>query len=799
MRSSRRWTVWLTTVGLVAGTTAAVAPSSALAGPAADTQPTRAAATATSSDELLGPFEAKRRALKQKALADVAAGRATPEKRGGSTVVKVGGDTPTTNSRIPGAKSPYVELSRETTDQIFVVLAEFGDKRSPQYPDQDTDPDTAGPARFDGPLHNKIPAPDRTVDNSTVWQADYNRQYFQDIYFKTDPGAESVANYYSTQSSGRYSVKGQVTNWVKVPFNEARYGRSDGYPCSTNVCSNTWALVADAVKAWANSQVAQGKTTAQIAAGLAAFDKWDRYDFDGDGNFNESDGYIDHFQIVHSGGDQADGDPIYGEDAIWSHRWYAYGDAAGSTGPADNKLGGTQIGRTGLWIGDYTIQPENGGLSVFVHEYGHDLGLPDSYDTAGGDNNNEYWTLMAQSRLGARGDAGIGERPGDIGAWQKFQLGWLDYETVVAGQSRKLELGPAEYNSANAQAALVVLPKKRVTTSLGQPYAGSKQWWSTQGDDLTTSLTRRVDLTGKPSATLTFKTRYDIEEDYDYLYVQSSVDNGKTWTPLGGTVDGKAFTRDGGGQPALTGSTGGAWKSASVTVAGGKSTAIRYLYRTDGAVQGLGFFADDIAMTAGTQTLFTDGAESGFNGWTAKGFTPTASSKSSDYDNFYLASNRTYVGYDKYLETGPYNFGFGPSRPDYVEHYAYQQGVLMTYWDTSQVDNNTNTHPGQGLALIIDAHPRTVYNLQGVPWRSRIQMYDAPFSKKTADSFTLHVNGEPNYIRGQAGNPTFDDTQTYWFADQPNHGVKLPKSGTTMTVLSQTGTNAVVQFGASAS
>ena len=51
-----------------------------------------------------------------------------------------------------------------------------------------------------------------------------------------------------------------------------------------------------------------------------------------------------------------------------------------STGPADNPVGGTQIGNTGVWIGDYTIQPENGGRSVFYHEYGHDLGLPDDYN-----------------------------------------------------------------------------------------------------------------------------------------------------------------------------------------------------------------------------------------------------------------------------------------------------------------------------------------------------------------------------------------------------------------------------------
>ena len=30
---------------------------------------------------------------------------------------------------------------------------------------------------------------------------------------------------------------------------------------------------------------------------LPHLDLWDRYDYDGDGNFNEPDGYIDHFQL----------------------------------------------------------------------------------------------------------------------------------------------------------------------------------------------------------------------------------------------------------------------------------------------------------------------------------------------------------------------------------------------------------------------------------------------------------------------------------------------------------------------
>ena len=65
---------------------------------------------------------------------------------------------------------------------------------------------------------------------------------------------------------------------------------------------------------------------------------------------------------MHAGGDQADGDPYQGEDAIWAPPLVRLRDRRGRTGPADNQLGGTQIGDTGLWVGDYTIQPENGGL-----------------------------------------------------------------------------------------------------------------------------------------------------------------------------------------------------------------------------------------------------------------------------------------------------------------------------------------------------------------------------------------------------------------------------------------------------
>ncbi len=746
------------------------------------------------ADDLPNALESKRRELRQQAVSGVLSGRVKTEVRNGSLVAKLGqAGQGNTNNRKSG-KDQYVELAREKTDRIFVILVEFGDQRSPNYPDQDTDPDTPGPVRFDGPLHNQIPQPNRAVDNSTVWQADYNRQHFQDLYFGT---GESLKNYYEAQSSGRYSVGGTVTDWVKVPLNEARYGRSDGFPCASNVCSNTWALIRDAANQWVNDQVAQGRSLADVTAELKTFDQWDRYDFDSDGDFNEPDGYLDHFQIVHAGGDQADGDPIYGEDAIWSHRWYAF-QSVGVTGPPNNLLGGTQLGTTGMWIGDYTIQPENGGRSVFYHEYGHDLGLPDDYNIInGGDNNNEHWTLMAQSRLGAKNDEGIGERGGDIGAWNKLQLGWLDYETVVAGQTKTIDLGPQEYNSAKAQGIVVVLPKKAVVTDLGPPATGSGQWYSGTGNNMTSTLTRQVRLPAGAAA-LTFKARWDIEDcgpdPCDYAYVE--VDSGSgTWTPIAGNI---ANAAEGNG---IDGTQAG-YTDASFDLSAyaGTTIGLRIRYATDPAVAGNdpdvpnGIFLDDIAITAGGSTVFSDGAEAGANGWTATGFSIVGASVTNFFDNYYIAGNRSYVSYDQYLKTGPYFFGYGTALPDKVDHYAYQQGLLISYWDLSYADNDTFEHPGSGRNLYIDSHPQPFYGLNGLPFRSRVQVYDAPFSLTKADSFTLHINGQPSYIRGQNAQPLFDDTKTYWYAAVPNQGVKLPAAGVKIRVLDQNGTSMRVRI-----
>ncbi|WP_328298891.1 immune inhibitor A [Streptomyces sp. NBC_00435] len=783
--SARRRALRAAAVGVTLAATAATGAAFTMAqadqGRSVPTTADRQDPTAPSKEQvkhnLDGPFTKQQEAAKKAALEQVLTGKKGVEQRGASKVVKLD-------------EKKYVELGREKTDKIFTILVDFGDQVDSTTmfdPDGPGGPKPPAPKYGGnaGPAHNQIAQPDRATNNSTAWRKDFNRAYFQDLYFGTGQGKNSLKTYYEKTSSGRYSVDGEVADWVKLPYNEARYGSNY---CGQTNCANVWDTVKDGVTAWADAQKKAGKTDAEIKATLSQYDQWDRNDFDGDGNFNEPDGYIDHFQIVHAGEDESAGGGVQGTNALWAHRWYAYGTDAGKTGPANNKAGGTQIGSTGIWVGDYTMQPENGGLGVFAHEYGHDLGLPDLYDTSGGGENSVgFWSLMSAGSWLGNGKDSIGDLPGDMNAWDKFQLGWLNYDVAKAATKSTHKLGVAEYNTKDKQALLVELPKKQVKTEIVAPAEGSSQWWSNMGDDLKNTLTRSVDLTGKTSAALSLKGWWDIEAEYDFLYTEVSTDGGATWTALAGTADGTAIPVDASGSPSLTG-VSGAWKNLnySLDAYAGKKVDLRFRYQTDGGAGGKGFTADALTITANGSTLFTDGAENGDNGWTGKGFSRVGNGFTKEYAQYYLAENRRYVSYDSTLKVGPYNFGFTNTKPNWVEHYPYQDGLLIWQWDTSQKDNNTSQHPGAGLVLPIDANAKPMKWSDGTLLRNKIQPYDATFSAYSTDAFTLHKNGEALFLKPKPTNLVFDDHKgKYYYDENPTGSVKVTDTNTKIKIVKE--------------
>lgn len=731
-----------------------------------------AAAPGSNADNLKSPFGEKQGELRQQALEKVLKGEA--KGTGKNKVVKLG-------------KGKYAELAREGEDTILTILGEFGTGVATTH--------HGGHGGTPGPLHNQIPAPNRSVDNVTIWAPDFSEAYFEDLLFSAAPGASTMRNYYIEQSSGRYAVNGDVSPWVQVPNNAASYGANY---CDDIVCQDTWLFVNDSIDAFA----ATFADAAALNAYLAPFDVWDRYDADLDGNFLEPDGYIDHFQSVHAGEGEETGGGAQGTDAIWSHRWYAYFGANGPDGPGVNaggvNYGGVKIGNSNYWIGDYTVEPENGGVGVFAHEFGHDLGLPDLYDTSGNtggaENSTGFWTLYSSGSYGSTGRPadGIGSKPVHLGNYEKVVLGWLNYEVASAGQPSSHRMGPSEFNSKDAQGVFVLLPDRVVPLDLGAPCAecGSAYFYSDSGDNLSNTMTRTVGGGGA----LTAKVRYETEANWDYAFLEASSNGGTSWTPILTNQSDSAATDQSGlnsSGTGLSGDTGGLWTDLTATLPAG-TNAVRFRYATDGAFVLPGFQVDNIAIDG---TLIGT-AETTTEGWTFAGFRITSGAETQAFFNAYILSNRQYIGFDESLRTGPYNFGNLITTPNWVEHFPYQAGLLVEYWNDQYADNNVGDHPGEGLVLPVDAHPEFSHWADETLMRPRILASDAAFGLDTVPSLTVHNNGVAVTIPSKPAVPVFNDANNPWAncdahactgshigRYQPGwYSVNIPNTGTTVRV-----------------
>jgi immune inhibitor A len=183
----------------------------------------------------------------------------------------------------------------------------------------------------------------------------------------------------------------------------------------------------------------------------------------------------------------------------------------------------------------------------------------------------------------------------------------------------------ADYVAFEGQGTLTVefTGTTQVKVVPNDPHSGTYQWWSNRGDDSDMTLTHTFDLSGVDQATLQFWTWYDIEEDWDFAYVEVSTDGGQTWDILPGQyTTGENKSGNSFGQ-AWTGISGGGdtpqWVQEQVDLSDyvGQVIDVRFEYITDDAVNHAGFLLDDIAIPA---IGYFDDAESGDGGWMAAGF-----------------------------------------------------------------------------------------------------------------------------------------------------------------------------------
>jgi len=171
------------------------------------------------------------------------------------------------------------------------------------------------------------------------------------------------------------------------------------------------------------------------------------------------------------------------------------------------------------------------------------------------------------------------------------------------------------------------------------PYSGEYVFWSNKGDESNMTLTREFDFSQiSGPLTLIYQTWYDLEEDYDYLFLVASED-GETWQILrtpSGTDENPSGNSYGWGYNGAS----GAWIEEQVDVSqfAGKQVQIRFEYITDMAVNGEGFLLDDVRIS---EINYSEDFEVGEGGWQAEGFVRIKNQLPQSYQISIIRNGRT--------------------------------------------------------------------------------------------------------------------------------------------------------------
>jgi immune inhibitor A len=652
----------------------------------------------------------------------------------------------------------YKDAEQTTEAKLLTILVEFNDQANDDFSNTMV-PETVFESREcvpgttqNGPLHNNIPNPAEAEheDNNSMWVEDFSSDFFDKMLY-TDRGIRervrpdlrgpdgrrgidisgyTMKNMYEEMSQGAYTVTGEATPWVKVDHSEAWYGANT---CAQDPETGEWdAGPPQGMQGHPDNPIGPGALAVDAVKKLseqdpsfpwADYDIEDQGDVDGDGNVHEPNGVIDHVVLVHAGEDKSGGGGAQGPYAIWAH--------------SSAVAGGAQIPGTDLEISNYIVQPEDSGVGVFAHEYGHDLGLPDLYDTSGAaDSDIDFWDLMSS---GSHSGPIFQSMPTHMGLWDKWVLGWADPLTLEPGDRRRVVAVGQNSRPLKGTEDGVILNLPDKTTTLAEPHSGENMWWT--GSDQSwadNTITRTVDVPAAADARFWMWNNYVIEEDWDYGFVEVSTDGGSTWneqkvfdesgaevsTPDGYSDPNGRMGDYGNKKYGLTGATE-EWQHQYVdlTPFAGQSVQVRLRYATDAAFQERGWFADDLSVTADGTEVWTDDVENGANGWTAATGTWTDTTgagwtiDTGTHVNaqFYLAEWRNFDGFDEGLK---YAYDTTYSRDSWkVEKLRYNApGMIVSFRDTAfgsgmdvtnHVTSNLTSLPSEGAKgglLIVDSH-----------------------------------------------------------------------------------------------
>lgn len=281
----------------------------------------------------------------------------------------------------------------------------------------------------------------------------------------------------------------------------------------------------------------------------------------------------------------------------------------------------------------------------------------------------QYW-LGAYTYVSDGGTGADGPYPlaGDAGAFDGF-AGELNVPRSARNQDHTASflttsgfLPPAEFPQFTSSS---VADWVRPGGAPYDPRTGDWYVYSQQDDVSYKRLSRTVDLTTATSGELTFWTSYDIETDWDYMFVEAHPVGSDDWTTL---PDANGHTQQGTGDSCTSGwdelhpflahyqdptdcspvgttgewhaATGGSngWQEWSVDLSdyAGQQVEVSISYASDWGTQGLGVFVDDATVVVdGTET--STSFEDDLGGWSVAGAPEGSEPNNNDWQRDQLA------------------------------------------------------------------------------------------------------------------------------------------------------------------
>jgi M6 family metalloprotease-like protein len=279
-----------------------------------------------------------------------------------------------------------------------------------------------------------------------TWQ-DFNDKY--NVEGDTAYGATgSLSEYYMDCSHGRLNINFTVVGPYTLSNTSAYY--------SANA---TW----DRVREMAHDAVMAADSNVDFS----------NYDSDGDGK-------VDFVHIIYAGtGRNSTGNV----DEIWPHSWY-FGDSVIVDGVGFRKYSCSNERQSASRIN---------GIGTAAHEIGHDLGLPDFYDTDYAGSGGQSTTLGEWELMDAGSYNNNANTPPYINSYAAYNLGWID-SLITLTDTKDCLLSPLNNTNhaycidLSSNESLIIEQRKNIKWDLYTPGEGMliyhldttllEQWWN---------------------------------------------------------------------------------------------------------------------------------------------------------------------------------------------------------------------------------------------------------------------------------------------------------------------------------